>query len=159
MKKAPHQQPWIATADIEVQMRSALAACRFAVASPDLMRGQRRHIIDGSIWLVTEEAPSRKYQTRYRSSGALVAHKDLRHDHVWTRKGAVDAILKDPDCIEKVLRQAIGCTVTKDEHARLNRVAKNLDGWDRYLEARIDVMDMLTEEPFIANGAYVTKKA
>ena len=54
----------------------------------------------------------------------------------------VERILKDPDVLEHEMKQAIGCTVTKHEHDDLTRYDKSHDGWDRYKEAGIAVLDL-----------------
>jgi len=55
-------------------------------------------------------------------------------------------IKANPDSAKDILKDAIGCTVTKDEHDRLNMI-KNCDGWQRYREAGIRVWDTEKNTP------------
>ena len=48
--------------------------------------------------------------------------------------------------VEEIIKHAVGCTITKVEHTRLNEF-KHLDGWERYRPAGIEVIDMETEPP------------
>jgi hypothetical protein len=60
----------------------------------------------------------------------------------------VDVLLMaSPEAIVDILKSAVGCTVTKDEHTRLGGF-KHLDGWDRYRAAQIVVIDTATGMPF-----------
>jgi hypothetical protein len=59
----------------------------------------------------------------------------------------IDALMQaKPEDIEEILKNAVGCTVTKEEHTLLERF-KHLDGWERYRQAGIIVIDMETEKP------------
>ncbi len=49
---------------------------------------------------------------------------------------------------------ALACVVTNDEHQRLTAVGENLQGWDRYIAAGVDVYDEQAGRPFIANGEF-----
>lgn len=96
---------------------------------------------------MTEAAPVSKYETRYRSRQAIEAtsEDDLAHDHVQQRKSLIDAMLKDPDSVEQILRSAVACVVTRSEHAALTRLSKQfpeVDGWDRYKSAGIEIVDV-----------------
>ena len=59
----------------------------------------------------------------------------------------IEALLQaTPEGIDDILENAVGCTVTKDEHDRLDQF-KNLDGWERYSRAGIVVIDTEAEKP------------
>ncbi len=59
----------------------------------------------------------------------------------------VKALLAAPsEKVDDILSAAIGCTITREEHRRLNHF-RHLDGWERYLEAGIVVIDMETGKP------------
>lgn len=123
---------------------SALAAAVFAATDPRLIPRQRAGIVDGCIWLLTERTPSKKYQTRYRSKGALGVEDKrlLAHEHVVQRKGLIDRVLAttSPAEIAKALSTAVGCTILRTEHSALS-ANKGLDGWERYRAADIRVYD------------------
>ena len=106
-----------------------------------MLEKHKKTLISQMIWKITEA--NGKYNTRYISKNARKASKDeRRHDHVWTRKGMVERILKDPDVLEHEIQRAIGCTVIKDEHDDLTRFDTLCDGWERYKSARIAVWDL-----------------
>ena len=59
----------------------------------------------------------------------------------------VEALLQArPEKVDEILSEAIGCTIMREEHRRLNQL-KHLDGWERYAEAGIIVIDMETGKP------------
>ncbi|MDO8558146.1 MAG: hypothetical protein Q7S09_03080 [bacterium] len=62
----------------------------------------------------------------------------LVQDHVFTRKGLIQKLLKNPTRSKYILKNAISCTVTKEEHNKLSAI-KNADGWKRYKKAGIKV--------------------
>jgi hypothetical protein len=48
------------------------------------------------------------------------------------RRRALDlteALLADPERVDEIIRSAIGCVVTKDEHDRLGSVSASASGW------------------------------
>jgi hypothetical protein len=53
----------------------------------------------------------------------------------------------NPEDVERILERATACTITMDEHRRLNTYA-HLDGWERYRAAGIVVIDSKTGEVF-----------
>ena len=130
----------------EDELASAVLACEFAAdRSNVLIERQRKGIIDQSLWLMSERTPSLKYSTRYCSVAAYEFRSDVKrlaHEHVWTRRRMIQAILAHPDRSRDILTNAIGCTVLREEHERLNQVPKDVDGWQRYLAAEIDVYDL-----------------
>jgi hypothetical protein len=110
------------------------------------MHEHRRECLKLALWKLTEAEWTHKYKTRYRSQAALSAvKKELRHDHVFQREKMVEALLSNPDSVDDILSRAVGCTITKDEHVMLNKF-KNLDGWERYKQAGITVVDMEEQE-------------
>ena len=134
---------------------SAIAHAHAILASPGLVRHKRR-LLDVCIWHVSEAEG--KYGVRYWSEGIcdLVAqHGNLkavrklrplpvRHEHVMPRKPLIDAMLADPDCVDRVLRHEVcACLVTADEHRRLDN---HLSGFARYHAAGIRVWDTETEQ-------------
>ncbi len=51
-----------------------------------------------------------------------------------------------PDQVDAILKRAVACAVTEEEHRRLDAF-KELDGWQRYHAAGIIVIDTATEKP------------
>ncbi len=98
----------------------------------------KRDVISGLLWKITEARG--KYETRYRSRGSMESGAKLRHDHVFTRKDITDRIIAEPERAREILRDAIACVVTVEEHERLTRIGETMRGWARYTEAGIEVI-------------------
>jgi hypothetical protein len=110
----------------------------------------RREAIKLALWNVTEDEAG-KYTTRFRSLASMQRGAVLRHDHVHERAKMADALIAEPDRADAILDQAIGCTVTVEEHLKLTRIGNRtgLDGWARYRAAEITVIDPATDQPFV----------
>ena len=116
---------------------------------PGLLPEHRRECLGIALWKYTEAEGSSKYKTRFRSKASLsAAPRDLRHDHVYQRAIMIEALLQaKSEDVDEILRNAVGCTVTKEEHTLLEQF-KHLDGWERYRQAGMVVIDMETGQPF-----------
>jgi hypothetical protein len=115
-----------------------------ATLALNILEAHKRDVINGMLWSITQARG--KYTTRFRSTAALHAPPDtkLQHEHVITRKALTDAIMREPHRARELLRTAIGCVVTRDEHQRLTQVTReqpHLHGWERYTAAYIDIVD------------------
>jgi hypothetical protein len=145
-------------ANREQQFASAVTLARVVLATRNVLEPQRRKLLTEILWFATQV--DGKYTCRYRSAGAraLIAGGTptnlLRHDHVLTRKELTETLLADPERVDEIIRSAIGCVVTKDEHDRLSSLSGSASGWERYLAARIDVFDELTGAAFIRDGRF-----
>lgn len=126
-----------ALTEVEI-IESATTVIEGCLSLPILER-HKRDIISGMLWKITEARG--KYTTRYRSKGAMEASARLQHEHVFTRKDLTDRILAEPERVREILRDAVACVITVDEHKRLSRVSEAFRGWERYTEARIEVID------------------
>jgi hypothetical protein len=152
-------RPYVPLAASEETIKGAVSLVAFASGSDDLTPRQRKGLVDLAVWWVT--GASGKYATRYRSSGVLaLPHKgawsELVHEHVYTRLRLVTEMLAAPaDQREAILRSAVACIVTKDEHRRLRPFDKTHIGWDRYRAAGIDVYDMTNRSVVIQAGQFV----
>src|SRR5437868_4406015 len=106
----------------EQRKRSAVALVKRLLPQPsdDILPEHRREALGMALFKLTE-AESGKYATRYRSKEALTADKTLlRHDHVLQRGEMIKRLLTArPEDVDDILDAAVGCTITKDEHARL----------------------------------------
>jgi hypothetical protein len=98
------------------------------------------------IWAITEAHG--KYKTRFRSEGVRnTPDCKIQHEHVSPRRELIGEIMKDPENCERILKDAVACVVTEEEHRLLTKVSKEnpqLKGWQRYKEAGITVYDMRT---------------
>lgn len=54
--------------------------------------------------------------------------------------------MKAPLDFESILKDAIGCTVTTDEHENLSDLADEIIGWDRYKKAGVRVFDRVEQK-------------
>jgi hypothetical protein len=122
-------------AEIIESVTKAIEGC---LALP-IMERHKRDIISGLLWKITEARG--KYTTRYRSRASTEDGAKLRHDHVFTRKNITDRIIAEPQRAREILRDAIACVVTVDEHKRLSKLGEAMRGWDRYREVGIEVID------------------
>jgi hypothetical protein len=132
--------------EAEARRRSAVALIKLLLSgSQELLPAHRHEFLKLALWKITE-AETAKYQTRFRSEASLSSSM-LQHDHVFQRALMVEALLAAPaEKVDEILSAAIGCTITREEHRRLNHF-KHLDGWERYSESGIVVIDMETGKP------------
>jgi hypothetical protein len=125
------------------RIESATRALR-AILALDLYPAHKRELLSVCIWKLSE-AESGKYRTRYRSIASIGADaKLLAHDHVFERRKLIAQLLADPACVDQVAAQAIGCTITRNEHRRLTTLGReypDVGGWSRYKLAGIAVID------------------
>lgn len=140
-------------------LEAAVALATFAAASPALNArpAVRREVLRMYVLsLVTQGTLPGKGRTRYISDGAAAAAPAdrLEHEHVYTRSHLADLILENPreDAVRWILSNlAVAATVTSTEHARLTRVPKSVQGWDRYTAADVAVTDLVTGRPVLEN--------
>lgn len=124
-------------------IESVSTAIEHIIGMPILDR-HRRDLIRSLLWQVTEARG--KYTTRYRSRAAFDDPKQrIQHDHVFTRQDLCERLMKPDSNVRSVLKDAVACVVTVDEHTRLTSVTRanpSLKGWDRYEAAGIEVVDV-----------------
>lgn len=109
-----------------------------------LYPAHRRSFLKTALSKYTEGEGGHKHKTRFRSKASYAAGSKLRHDHVYQRARMVDLLMAQPENVEAILSSAVGCTITKEEHAGLDNY-RHLDGWERYREAGIVIVDTETE--------------
>lgn len=129
--------------DRDARIKSATTAIKVLVGL-EILEFHKKELISVCLWKISEA--DGKYKTRFQSKAALNAKKEqLRHDHVFERKSLIENIIDKPEEIDKILTNAIGCIVTKEEHSELTNVSREkpqLEGWQRYIEAGIKVFDL-----------------
>jgi hypothetical protein len=110
------------------------------VKSSEIRTEHLRELIDKMLWKITEA--DGKYKTKYMSLAALKGASKLSHDHVVTKESLIDALLSaKPGQVDEILGTALGCTVTREEHARLTKFDYVCQGWERYRKAQVAVQD------------------
>jgi hypothetical protein len=121
---------------------------RLLVEAEGLYPAHRKEFVKLALWMVTT-AEAGKFNTRYRSRASREPGATIQHNHVDERAKMADRLIAHPDELDSILDLAVGCVVTKEEHARLTQVSRQqpeLDGWDRYVAAGIEVVDMVSGE-------------
>lgn len=105
-----------------------------------------RELLSVLIWKYTQSEG--KYTLRFRSEKAIqeADPKNLVHEHVVERKKLVDLFLSSRSSAKEIFETAVACVVTKEEHAKLNSLPKEINGWDRYIAANIKVIDSRNEK-------------
>jgi len=143
MKFEPHPKA-------DEQCRSAITLIK-AILPLDLYPAHKRRFLSNGLWKLTEAEGRTKYHLRHCSQAALNSLakgrvKRLRHEHVYRRKELVDRLIAHPDQADTIIADAIACVVTKAEHDRLAKVDRKnpeIDGWDRYTQAEIKVIELV----------------
>jgi hypothetical protein len=125
--------------------RSAVNIARLALAAEDILPEHRHWLLSVAVWKYTEA--DGKWNTRHCSRAALAVtdRRRLNHEHVFPRKWLRERMLAEPDRVEEIMAMAVACLVTRDEHVRLTAVTQaqpELDGWNRYAAAGIEVVDL-----------------
>ncbi|TWT45314.1 hypothetical protein RAS1_17370 [Phycisphaerae bacterium RAS1] len=144
MLKNPIDPHWQLSPKADEFVQSACTVVRAALSLP-ICPEHRDQLIDWALWKVTEagEKSNDKYNTRYCSFMALRATNwKPQHEHVFTKKSLRDAILQRPADHERIMRTAVGCVVTVDEHRLLSK-QKEHQGWARCAAAGVRVWDRL----------------
>lgn len=131
--------------DREKRVRSATKAIKVLVdARKSISESHLKELIRICLWKIS--IADGKTKTRYCSfkSKSVINTQELQHDHVFENRKLIGKILDNPDNIEKVVNDCIGCVVTKKEHERLTKISREnpcLEGWQRYDKAGIKVVD------------------
>jgi hypothetical protein len=134
--------------DAEQRRESALAAADLLASASGLLPVHRRELLSIVVWKWTE-ADGGKYGCRYRSAGVYncSAPIEVQHEHVVTRELLVDEMIAIPERCRSILANAIACLVTPEEHRRLSSLERSIQGWKRYLAAKVDVWDVGVTPP------------
>jgi hypothetical protein len=88
---------------------------------------------------------------RFQSQGAMGCTDTvkLRHEHVFQRSRMIEALENaSPHEVDDIPKNAIGCTVTSEEHALLSKFDDEY-GWARNRKAGTTVIDTQTSERLI----------
>jgi len=139
---------------IEDGQEARAAAWAKAIWTLREVRADRRVleiVIHEATWYVPlrDKQPS-LHRLRYWSERACHEDRDLRREHVVTRKSVERRIAqaKSENEIRKELASLVVCVVTDEEHDSL-RPHANLEGWHRYQDgaAGIRVFDRKLQKP------------
>ena len=146
--RSERRPKWHPQPEAQARRNSAIAAIRAILNAKDVIDTHRVELLSVCLWKLTEA--DGKYTTRFCSRHARDAGPEkLAHDHVWQRRALIDKLMTHPDDVLQIVENAIGCTVTREEHQRLtseDRRGQSLEGWVRYAKAKIEVIDNSTGE-------------
>jgi hypothetical protein len=136
----------------EQRKNSAVTLTKILLANkrPEILPPHYRELLKILLWKITE-AESQKHKTRFQSKGATECtdRGKLRHEHVYQCSKMIDVLLKArPEDVDCILKDAVACTVTMDEHYLLAKFDDD-HGWDRYRKAGLVVINTETEERVI----------
>lgn len=137
--------------DRETRINSAKMAAE-SIVRLDLYPAHKKELLSICIWKITEADGN--LNTRYRSEQAIQRQMDgeaprgrgLRHEHVFQQRYLIQRMIENNENPRDVLDDAIGCVVTEEEHNQLLH-GQELDGWERYRQAGITVIDLETRQP------------
>ncbi len=126
-----------------------------ALLELDIDEAMKKKFLSNCLWQVTQAEGKGKYELRYKTKAALKAIKEgrrneLRHEHVYPRKQMVQRLIDSPEKVDEIVKEAVGCVVTQDEHAILSQIDRDfsgLEGCERYQEAGITVLDTSKKPP------------
>ena len=145
------------SAAVEGIVASAKHLARLVLASDELLPKHRKKMLSEVLWIISEA--DGKYSARYRTAEVVrLATEDptsrtkIQHEHVFPRKKVIKSILdqrhkllKRPRLLDELLDQTVACVVTAQEHTKL---CNSKEGRQRYGDAKVPVLDMLTNTPF-----------
>jgi len=127
--------------DREQRILSAATAIN-ALLPLELYAAHKKELLGTCIWKITEA--DGKTKVRYWSEGAIGSDKrSLQHEHVHERRELIHRLLSG-EPVEIVIKDAVACMVTKEEHRRLG--LSNESGWLRYKDSGIQVYDSKKQE-------------
>jgi|GEM_PF-3165448 hypothetical protein len=138
--KPKHQRDYKVSDSREQDLEGLYELAKFVLESKSINLKYKKETLDWILWKVTEI--DGKENTRYRSEQALITNEKINHEHVVTKRFLVEKLIEFPDMYKEILESAIACIVTEDEHKNKLSKVKNLEGWERYKNAEVDVIDM-----------------
>lgn len=114
----------------------AIRSCKVPLPS-------KKRMLVHALWEVARV--SGNFYPRYRSKDVTArTGLKIQRDHIYQKKHIVERLLKDPNYKSSTaVEKAQCCIVTKAEHEKLHRIDPNVDGFDRYRVAKIEICDML----------------
>ncbi len=139
-------QPYRERRDADDREVSAIRLIQALLRTPDLLPTHRREMLRLALYKYTE-ARAGKHGLRYRTRGVMDTTRPspVEHEHVRSRLSLLgDLEAGGADLAPLVLGTATACLVTREEHALLRAVPKEADGWARYAEAGLEIVDHAT---------------
>lgn len=137
--------PYVRARNSQEKIDSARELIKVALRDTSMLPAHRKHLLKLAQWWVTEA--DGKWKTRFRSVEVVRLARDdplsevrINHEHVYGRAQLADRMLRDHEQASEILELCVGCVVTVEEHGRLT-AERNAQGWDRYVEAKVPVLD------------------
>lgn len=124
-------------------LQEVIANLRDCNLSPD----SKKRMLNHAIWEITRATGD--FAPQFRSKGVMEGSlgAKIEREHVYKRKGIVQAVLAKSEPLDSVLKCVVHCVVTEEEHERLKTVPAAVDGWARYCSAGIEVFDCAVDPP------------
>jgi hypothetical protein len=147
---ASHSKPYVRVSDYDARLSDVKKALA-GILQLDIHVQMKKRMVGYVIWEMAEYLNG-NFKGRYRSKGAMIPGVVIQRDHVNQKARIIERMLANPDQIDAMLSDLVHCLVTKEEHKRLTAISKSnldIDGWNRYRMAGVEVMDMLTMEQII----------
>jgi hypothetical protein len=141
-----HRKPYREREDLQARI-TALQEIIASVRDSRLPSDSKKRMLNHAVWEVSIARGN--FAPEFLSKGVLegAVGTKIQREHVYKRKWIVEAIVKQEEPLEAILKRIIHCVVTREEHAQLNKIPDTLDGWARYREADIDVFRCCGELP------------
>lgn len=147
---ASHSKPYVRVSDFDARLADVKKVLA-SILQLDIHVQMKKRMVGYVIWEIAEYLNG-NFKGRYRSKGALIPGVPIQRDHVNQKARIIERLLANADQVDTILSDLVHCVVTKEEHERLTAYSKlnpELDGWDRYRVAEVEVMDMLTGKQLI----------
>ena len=139
-----HQKVYVQAKDYETRFLE-VEKLIIAILNLDISIPLKKRMLVHALWEITK--PNGDFKGRFRSKAVLVIGTPIERDHVYQKERIVRCLVEHPNEIRTALNDLIHCVVAKEEHQRLTQISRSkieLDGWQRYQEAGIEVLDMST---------------
>jgi len=133
-----HRKPFRERGDLHGRI-NALQEIIASVRDSRLPSDSKKRMLNHAVWEVAIACGN--FAPEFRSKSVLegAVGTKIQREHVYKRKRIVEAVLKREEPLEAILKRSIHCVVTREEHARLNKIPDSVDGWARYRDADIEV--------------------
>lgn len=163
------QKPWVQRADAERRQESAIRIAQALLRiRDDLHPSHLRECLSLTCWKASEAEGPSKFATKLVSVGIWEARATpedrVEHEHVVPRKLLVNRMIEGgPPAVPHLLRAAVGCSVLRSEHQRLQDHDDILAammtappcelfdlGLERYRRAHVGIFDRLARTWVVA---------
>lgn len=133
-----HSNPYTEPSELRPQLQ-AIENLIITIRDSTLTMSSKKRMLNHALWEVSHARGNYAPQFRSVSVVRSAVGTKIERDHVYKRKKLVQEILQQDEPLSSILSRVIHCVVTEEEHGRLTRLPENIDGWERYASAEVDV--------------------